>query len=363
MTIPKKTICFFNSNQNWGGGEKWHLDTCREMQRRGHNTFLVTNVRSELSRKGIEAKQDVFSFYVHGLSFINPFKILTLVALFKSQKVDAIILNLPSDLKVAGIAAKLARVKRIIYRRGMPLPLRNSWINRKLFQNILTHVVVNSEEMERSLTKGNEEWLPREKVVLVYNGVNTSRPLIHEKKLYEKQDSELVIGNAGRLNNQKGQKYLIELAELLKNDGVNFKILIAGEGELKESLMKMIRERDLSDEIKLLGHVEDMTGFFNSLDVFLFPSIYEGSANTLIETLQHGVPTVAFDISSNPEIIQHGVTGFLAKPFEVEELKKYVLLLRDDAKMRDEVVENGYRVLKSRFDSRENLGKLEILFL
>lgn len=361
MTSKKKTICFFNSNKAWGGGEKWHFTTCKEFLRRGHNTFLVANVRSELEKKAIQERLNVFSFYVHNLSFINPFKILTLAALFKTQKVDAIILNLPTDLKVAGIAAKLAGVKRIIYRRGMPHPLRNTWLNRWLFRNVLTHVVVNSEEIGRSLKVGNEDWFPNEKMVLVYNGVDSTKPITHDRKLYEKKDGEIVLGNAGRLTEQKGQKYLIEMAEILKNDGVSFKLLIAGGGELGNALHRMIEEKDLSDEVKLLGHVDDMTGFFNSLDVFVFTSLYEGSANTLIETLQHGIPTIAFDISSNPEIIQHGITGFLAKPFEVQELADYVVRFRDDKKIRDEIVENGYKLVREKFESKVNLGRLEKL--
>lgn len=362
MTFQKKTICFFNSNKAWGGGEKWHLTTCKEFLRRGHKTFLVTNVRSELSRKGIQEKLNVFTFYINNFSFLNPLKILTLVALFKTEGVEAIVLNLPSDLKVAGIAAKVAGVKSIIYRRGMPHPLRNTWLNRWLFQKVLTHVVVNSEEIGRSLKKGNEDWFPAEKMVLVYNGVDSSKPIAHDRKIYEKKDGELVIGNAGRLTEQKGQKYLIEMAEILKRDGVKFRVLIAGDGELKEALYKMIIDKGLENEVKLLGHVDDMTGFFNSLDAFVFTSLYEGSANTLIETLQHGVPTVAWDVSSNPEIIQHGVTGFLVEGFEVEELVRYTVRLGGEKQIRDEVVDAGYRLVKEKFESHVNLGKLELLF-
>lgn len=77
----KKTICFFNSNRAWGGGEKWHFTTAKEFERRGFETFIVTNVRSELEKKAIAEKINVFSFFVHNLSFLNPFKILTMMAL------------------------------------------------------------------------------------------------------------------------------------------------------------------------------------------------------------------------------------------------------------------------------------------
>lgn len=357
MTSPTKTICFFNSNKAWGGGEKWHFTTAKEFQRRGFKSLLVTNMRSELGNKGVKEHLDVFRFQVGNMSFLNPVKILVLAIFFKVKGVDSIVLNLPADLKLAGLAAKLAGVKKIIYRRGMPHPLRNTFLNRFLFTKILTHVVVNSKEIGRSLKQGNEAWFPEDKMVLIYNGVDTSKPVDKSRKLYEKQGDELVIGNAGRLTEQKGQKYLVEMAKLLKADGVKFKILIAGEGELHKELQKMIDEAGVKDRVTLLGHVSDMPAFFNSLDVFVFTSLYEGSANTLIETLQYGVPTVAWDVSSNPEIIEDGKTGYLVKTFDVPNLTKIVSHL-NTGNTNGSLITNGVEKVKREFDSNLNLNLL-----
>lgn len=350
----QKTICFFNSNKAWGGGEKWHFTTAKEFTRRGFNSILVTNVHSELGSRADHERLLAYRFHVNNLSFINPLKVLLIMFFFKSKKVDAVILNLPSDLKLAGIAAKLAGVKQIIYRRGMPHPLRNTWLNRFLFTKILTHVVVNSKEIGRSLAQGNEAWFPQDKMVLIYNGVDTSVAPDKSRKLYERQGDEIIIGNAGRLTEQKGQKYLIELAKLLKADGMNFKLLIAGEGELKSDLQQQINAAGLQDQVKLMGHVSDMPGFFNSLDVFVFTSLYEGSANTLIETLWYGVPTIAWDVSSNPEIIENGVTGYLAKLGDVEALKNkvYLSLIKESQPV---LQENGEKKVREVFDTSENL--------
>ncbi len=358
MAESSRTICFFNTNRAWGGGEKWHLQTAKEMNRRGHQSILVTNQGSQLYQKARLEKLLVYAFSVNNLSFINPLKIFTMAAFFKAKKIDVVILNLPADLKLAGLAAKLAGIKTIIYRRGMPHPLRNTALNRFLFQKILTHVVVNSEEIGRSLAEKNESWFPKEKLKLIYNGIE-GKISLHHHKSFPKESNELVIGNAGRLTDQKGQKYLIELAVELKKENIPFRMLIAGEGELRQELTNLIASQNLGKEVRLLGHVEDMTGFFNSLDVFVFPSKYEGAANTLIETIQHGVPCIAFDISSNPEIIQHGVNGYLAKPFEVSELKKYVLELLAHPEKRNTFQMANERILASKFDNHKNLTILE----
>lgn len=355
---PTKTIVFFNSNKAWGGGEKWHLTTCKEFSRRGLNTILVANMHSQIAVKGIQERQNVYRFRISNLSFLNPFKIFTFFLFFKLKKVDAVIMNLPSDLKVAGIAARLAGVKRIIYRRGMPHPLRNTPLNRFLFTKVLTHVVVNSKEIGRSLKQGNESWFPEEKMVLVYNGVDTSKSVDKSRKLYQKTGNELVIGNAGRLTEQKGQKYLIELAKLLKAQGSQFKILIAGEGELRGSLQQMINDAQVQEEVKLLGHVDDMPAFFNSLDVFAFTSLFEGSANTLIEVLQYGVPTVAWDVSSNPEIVENDVNGKLVSLGDSEGLVKAIKFLGNPEEA-NKLTQNGLTKLNQLFDSSRNLDIIQ----
>lgn len=353
-----KTICFFNSNKAWGGGEKWHLNTCKEFQRIGINTILVTNEGSELAKKGMQEGQNTYRFRIGNLSFLNPIKIFVFVLFFKFKKVDAVIMNLPSDLKVAGIAAKIAGVKKIIYRRGMPHPLRDTFLNRFLFLKIIDHVIVNSKEIGLRLKKGNERWFPEDKMLLIYNGVDTDAVVEKEKKLFEKKSNEIVIGNAGRLTEQKGQKYLIELAKLLKKDDFHFKMFIAGEGELKDFLRELIIKENLQNEVKLLGHVNDMSAFFNSLDVFVFTSLFEGSANTLIETLHHEVPTVAWDVSSNPEIIVDKETGFLIPPYDVGKMKDIIQNELTEEK-REKMKSQGLKYLKEHFDYRKNLETLK----
>lgn len=348
---PTKTVCFFNTNKAWGGGEKWHFTTAKELQRRGYEVFVVTNTSSALRSKATEARLNVYSFFINNLSFLNPLKILIIAAFFKSKKIETVILNLPIDLKVAGVAAKLAGVKKIIYRRGMPHPLRNTFINRFLFTKVLTGVIANSKEVEKSLVQGNESWFPKEKVTIIYNGIDTSVPVDKSKKFYLKQGDEFVIGNAGRLTEQKGQKYLIELGKMLKDDGMNFKILIAGEGELRDELTNQIKVAGLEDRVKLVGHVEDMTAFYNSLDAFVFTSLFEGMANTLVEVLWHGVPTIAWDVSSNGEIIEHQKNGFLTNPFCVAGIRDIIVRIK-----KKEIAFNA--TLNKRFDNSTSFDLL-----
>lgn len=358
---PTKTVCFFNTNKAWGGGEKWHFTMAKELERRGYNVFLVTNTGSVLRTKGNAEKLQTYDFSINNLSFLNPIKILVIAAFLRSKKVDTIILNLPIDLKVAGVAAKIAGVKKIIYRRGMPHPIRNTFINRFLFTKVLTGVIANSKEVERSLIQGNEDWFPKEKVTVIYNGIDTSKPIDRSKKFYQKQGEELVIGNAGRLTEQKGQKYLISLGSLLKSKGINFKILIAGEGELKDSLLSEIRVADLEDRVKLVGHVDDMLSFYNSLDMFVYTSLWEGLANTLLEVIWNQIPTIAWDVSSNAEIIESGINGWLIKVGDINDLFRKIDYFLNKSEELKTVESNLQKSFPEKFENNKNVKLLTML--
>ena len=116
---------------------------------------------------------------------------------------------------------------------------------------------------------------------------------------------------------QKGQRYLIEIAKRLKDKGLKFKILIAGEGKCLDQLKQLAMELSVSNEINFLGFVKDIRCFMNSIDIFVLPSLWEGFGYVIVEAMAAGKPVVAFDVSSNPEIIRDEKSGYLVNTFDV----------------------------------------------
>ena len=128
--MQKSKICFFNSNKEWGGGEKWHFEMACNLFLNDFDILVVAQPKSvlleKIKTKGINSK----SVKLNNISFLNPIKIFQLVKLFRQNNINILILNLPSDLKAAGLAAKSAGVKKIIYRRGSAIAVKNTFINR-----------------------------------------------------------------------------------------------------------------------------------------------------------------------------------------------------------------------------------------
>ena len=114
-----RTLCFCNSNIPWGGGEKWHLEAALALAARGWRVLFLCHPAGELYRRLRHRPEiQVLPLALGRLSFLNPFTRVRLTRLFTREGVDALIMNLPADLKAAGPAAKAAGVRQIVYRRG-----------------------------------------------------------------------------------------------------------------------------------------------------------------------------------------------------------------------------------------------------
>ena len=147
----------------------------------------------------------------------------------------------------------------------------------------------------------------------IYNSVHLSRYHQDIKPLYNTGKDEIVLGCAGRLSEEKGHLFLLEMMHYLLANGNRFRLLIAGEGRLLHSLQKKVRKLGIGKQVEFLGFVEDMPAFFRSLDIFLLSSHYEGFGYVIAEAMASRKPVVAFDIKSSAEIIQHGVTGYITE--------------------------------------------------
>lgn len=356
----KVRICFFNSLRTWGGGEKWHFDLSTGLASSGNDVLAFAHPRSELFLKLDAVGLDHYGIKVGNLSFLNPVKILRLSALFREEKVKTLIMNLSSDLKVAGIAAKLAGVHNIIYKRANAIPVRNTFLNRFLFRKVITRMIANSEETKRSVLANNPNLIEPSKIHVIYPGIDLNqRKASNKKRLYTKRDGEIVLGNAGRLSEEKGQIYLIQLAEILKRKGIKFRILIAGEGKLKSWLKKQVKLRDLQDDVILMGFIENVEQFYSDIDVFLLTSLWEGFGYVMVEAMAEKKPVIAFDIKSSAEVVEDEVSGYLVPRGDVEAMAEKVIELSKNEKLCKEFGERGYQRVEDYFTIGKTIDEIK----
>ena len=349
-TSSKGAICFFNSVRTWGGEEKWHYEMAKRLHEKGMPVLVYTNSISELNKRTHLAGIPNYHLRINNLSFLNPFKIIRLGLHFRNLKIKTIVLNLPADLKTAGIAARFAGVPHIIYRRGIAIPIRNSILNRILFKHVIHQVIANSEETRRTILSRNPRLISEDRIRIIYNGIDLK--VFDEAKVsfsYQREQDEILIGNVGRLVKQKGQKYLIDLAMKLKEKDLNFKILVAGEGKMETELANLVAKNKLQEQFKFVGFVNDIKGFMKAIDIFVLTSSWEGFGYVLVEAMACHVPVVAFEISSNPEIVDHENTGYLVPLSDKDAMAEKVSLLMGDEQLRLTFGREGRRRVEDYF--------------
>lgn len=352
-------ICFFNSHKNWGGGEKWHYETSLQLAEKGYAVLFFSNKKSVLYQKVRQASFTVKPVVVKNLSFLNPVKILYIAYYLRKYRVQSIIIALPSDVKAAGIAARLVGVKAIIYRRGTALPVKNSWLNRFLFSSVITDIIANSREIKKRILQKNPHIIPPQKIHVVYNGLifNGKFPQQLSAKTGNAKP-KIILGNVGRLVEQKGQFFLIQLAAKMRDAGISFELRIAGEGYLKQKLKRQAIDEKLDGHIAFFDFVEDIYQFLREVDIFLFPSLHEGTSNVLLEAMAMQKPIVAFRISSMPEIITSYKTGLLANFMDIDDFYTKLLELINDAKLRRELGKNAQELVKTQFNHQLQTDKI-----
>jgi glycosyltransferase involved in cell wall biosynthesis len=354
-----KKVCFFNSIRFWGGGEKLLLEHALYFHQRGYEVTLACHSQSPLAQKAESHSIPTFSLNAGSLSFLNPYKLWRLASYFKKSNTDTVIFTASHDAKLGGIAAKLAGVKRIVYLRGLAVPVKSNIINRFLFGNILTHIVANSQETKRTILKHLSGTISESQIQVIYHGIDFTTSQVTKQPAIANHSKGIVLGNAGRLTTQKGQQYLIEIARILKERNIEFTLFIAGTGELQNELAERIAAHGLENEVKLLGFVENMEQFMQSIDIFLLSSAWEGFGFVIVEAMAHKKPVIAFDVSSNPEIIANHETGFLIPFADTTQFADCIEKIISDPKMRMDMGENGYQRAKALFDTDKQMAAFE----
>lgn len=355
-----KTVCFFNSTEAWGGGEKWHLEACAHLHASGHPVLAIAHKNGELFKRLRDTGIDTLGISIGNLSFLNPLKIRSMVKILRKKEVGTIVMNLSRDLKFGGLASKRAGLDRIIYRRGSAIAIKNSGLNRYYFGNIVTEVLANSRATKETVLERNPKLFPRDKIKVIYNGIDIDGFLGKSAHpIYQKTDAdEIVLANLGRLERQKNQKFLIKLAAELQRRKLKFKIIIGGEGRLLDALQNAAASLKVEQHLLFAGFIENPKDLICNGDVFVLSSLWEGFGYVLAEASLCKKPIIAFDCSSNPEIVRDGHTGYLVPVNDIDAFADKIQFLAEHPETRKEMGAAGCEYVRDNFNSEQIQEKI-----
>ena len=178
----------------------------------------------------------------------------------------------------------------------------------------------------------------RDRIVVVHNSVkaevrDSDAKLTEEtRQQWNLSGDERVVLSAGRLSREKGHKYLIDAVSTIVSalPQLRLKLLIAGNGPFERKLNAQVDKKGLQQCVNLVGHRSDINGLYSIADLFVLPSLSEGSPNVLLESMAARVPIVATRVGGVPELVKDGESAILVPPADSESLKKAIIELLID---------------------------------
>jgi glycosyltransferase involved in cell wall biosynthesis len=245
---------------------------------------------------------------VNNIRNINNF-ILLIGNIVSKKKVVHFYNNL-SSFKVALLLLVLPTSNLIFHERGSSwnLPSKYGFIL-KFISWKSTLIIANSFATKTLLVK--KFCIKDEKIKVIHNGINKNALIGHKSAKKKKNNFFFNVGFIGRLDTPKGVHILIEAMQYLNNE--NIKLIIAGDGPLKNILMK---QSGGLNNIEFIGRVKNPYEFFDRINLLVVPSIREPLGNVCLEAGVFKVPILASNIDGIPEIVRNYHNGELLSPDE-----------------------------------------------
>jgi glycosyltransferase involved in cell wall biosynthesis len=359
----KLTIVFMNSIpiDVWRGGEKWMVNAAAGLAGRRHSVVCIGRKKALWLEKAAARGVETIGLPIH--TDFDPFIIARLFSFFKKRQPDVLCCNFEKDVRLGGIAGRLAKVNKIFVRKGLCL-MHDKLRYRLAYRYIVDDIITPAEFIKKQFAAF--PWLDQGRIHVILNGVESPDTAGWDKgKLRRvacvKPDEPIVLG-AGTIFSQKGFGYLVEAISLLHRQGKRVHAAIAGDGDARE-LVSLIGRLGIAPYVHLLGPRSDVPELMYGADVFALSSIDEGLPNVVLEAMSAGTPVVAADAGGTAEIITDGKDGFVVPIKDPHALAERISRLVTDPALRARIGAAGLETARSRFSILRMVEKVEALFI
>lgn len=258
-----------------------------------------------------------------------------LIRIMKDKKIDVVRTHQYHANLYGRIAAVLCRIPCIVPSMHN-VYTRDRKIHRRILNNLLgrfSDAIIAVSEAVRDDVAAYDH-IPNNRLRVIYNGVEEARLMGNEgsaiRSEFNLPESAVIVGNVGRLTLQKGQQYLIEAVASIMNDFPELRLLIVGDGPDRAALMRLVREKGIEGRVIFTGSRDDVPNLLAAMNIFVFPSLWEGLPNALVEAMAAGKAIIATGIKPNREVLASEAAGmFVTEKDSASIASALAVLLRD----------------------------------
>lgn len=346
-----------------GGAEKVCLTLCNEFIKRGYETelWIVDNSESSLTKQ-LDKKVTVLPLNKkHVRNSLIP-----LVKLFLKRKPQRLLIFHIELAILAIILKKILFLKTIVFVRSIntlsqaftyPKNIWEKYIAKKAIKRFLLYsdkIIAQSSGMKNDLVKTFN--IPSDKILTIHNPANlfSENGNEAERNTHINKNEFLFVG---RLNPQKGLYNLVQSFKIAHEKNRKIQLTIVGDGAEKETLQKLVKDLNLTDNVKFEGFQSHTKKYYIRAKATLLTSNFEGFPNVLVESLSAGTPVISFNCPSGPDdIIEPGINGILVPHLDVEKFSDAILAVANE-----EVVFDKQKIINSskRFSTETIVNQYE----
>lgn len=368
-----------------GGAEENTLFTIQRLDKNRYDIDLIV---------GEECNKDIFNIgqesgfniiQINGLKgklnfFYDPIILIKLIILLKRNHYDIIHTHTTKAEILGRLAARIVGVPIIICGlHGSAFQAFNSkLLNWALifFEKLtgrFTDAYISVSELLSEKYKEEKIGI-QAKYFTVHSGMeldkffNVREKVDRKRKLAELgvnlELEHFIMGNVGRLEKVKGHKFVIEAFKKVQEEREDsfLKLMIIGEGEEKENLIKYVRKLGLEDKIIFTGYRKDIEELMAIMDIFVLSSLREGLPRVLVQAAAVGVPSVAFNVDGVPEIVKDGYNGFLVKPRDINQLADKIIKYIDNRELIELHGKNGRNFVNGKWSIENMVNQVDEIY-
>lgn len=305
MEDVKRVLCLISA-MNAGGAETFLMKIYRNLDKAKYQMDFCVNVAEKGFYDDEIEKMGGKIFVIPSKSeSIHKFK-KSLTEIVRSDRYEYV-LRITSnamgflDLKIA----KNSGAKRCIARSsnssdGKGLKVWSAHILGRLLYSRYVDVKLAPSDLAGIYTFG-KHCFSKGKVTILHNAVDLKQYSFQKDERFKIRnefgvdENTLLIGHIGRFSKQKNHSFLIDIYKKINEKIPNSRLILVGSGELKEEINEKVQKLNLLEKVIFTGVRADVSGILSALDVFVFPSFYEGMPNTVIEAQATGLPCIISD--------------------------------------------------------------------
>jgi len=240
----------------------------------------------------------------------------------------------------------------------------HNWVSKKMIMKVyemldklvlskFDGVVCVSNDVKKQLSGFSQL---SEKIYLIENGIDVSRFSVEKDtkrkfSFFNIKEYEIIAGTVGRISPEKGHEYLIKAFKLVSEEMPDCKLMIVGDGVLRESLELLARSLEIEDKVIFTGKRDDVPELLNLMDIFVLPSLTEGMPMALLEAMAAKKTIISTDVGSIPKMIQNDFSGLLVKPGDTAGLASAIKSLIQNKPKALELGNSAFAKVSENFSS------------